>query len=106
MRWLSLGLLYLSACSATLLESPAHGRGVVGYSTAGLPPVVQARHDDAIAQMEHACHGPYTIMREDAADEGSIEMTSPNLDFVYPQDYTYVTFACVPNAANATSARY
>lgn len=101
--FLSLALLGSSACSASLIEMPDHGRGLVGYSMGGLPPLVSARHDDAVAKMEQACHGPYSVVSEETEDEGAITVSSPNEENSYPQEYTYVTFTCVAGAVTASA---
>jgi hypothetical protein len=94
----------LSACSASMVQVPApaaaamgeSGNGVMCYSDDGLPPVVRARHADAYQQMARVCDGAYHVVSTDEQDDGALVVASANMESVYPQRVTYVTFACVP----------
>jgi hypothetical protein len=100
----------LAGCGATMVRSARtdspyaptnedHG-GTVKYLSDGASFVVEGRRKDAYKQMYESCRGPYRIVEEHGASEGSATgvYVAPNATYgsaiTAPINYEYITFQC------------
>lgn len=98
--------LCLSACSATMVNSPggspsayaptneAARPGMVKYLNQGWNSVIASRRENAYRQMYGACRGPYQITSEGPRAEGGTVIQGAYVE----SQYWYIQFACGPAA--------
>jgi hypothetical protein len=103
-------LLFIPACSATMVKSPGNRAsalayapmnepslsGLVKYLNEGADTIVAQRRDDAYRQMFTACNGAYKIDAEGPQAEGAtvVPLATGGMAFLQSQ-YSYIQFSCV-----------